>query len=62
VSDRQVTDDAVSVAAPITAGGTVVAALSVVVRGSSAAAVHSVTPTVRAAARGISRLLEHGYS
>jgi DNA-binding IclR family transcriptional regulator len=57
VSDRQVTDDAVSVAAPITAGDTVVAALSVVVRGSSATAVRSVTPTVRAAGRGISRLL-----
>ncbi|GIJ73781.1 hypothetical protein Voc01_086980 [Virgisporangium ochraceum] len=58
VSDRQVTDDAVSVAAPVTAGDTVVAALSVVVRGSSAAAVRGVTPTVRAAARGISRLLQ----
>lgn len=58
VSDRQVTDDAVSVAAPITSKDTVVAALSVVVRGSSAAAVRSVTPTVRAAARGISRLLK----
>jgi DNA-binding IclR family transcriptional regulator len=57
VSDRQVTDDAVSVAAPVTAGDAVVAALSVVVRGTSAAAVRGVTPTVRAAARGISRLL-----
>jgi DNA-binding IclR family transcriptional regulator len=57
VSDRQVTDDAVSVAAPIVAGDVVVAALSVVVRGTSAAAVSSVTPMVRAAARGISRQL-----
>lgn len=57
VSDRQVTDDAVSVAAPVLAGDSVVAALSVVVRGSSAAAVRSVTPTVRTAARGISRVL-----
>jgi DNA-binding IclR family transcriptional regulator len=57
VSDRQVTDDAVSLAAPIVAGHTVVAALSVVVRGTSAAAVRGLTPTVRAAARGISRQL-----
>jgi DNA-binding IclR family transcriptional regulator len=58
VSDRQVSTDAVSVAAPVTARGTVVAALSVVVRGSSPAAVRSLTPGVRAAARGISRTLE----
>ncbi|MGY1742134.1 MULTISPECIES: IclR family transcriptional regulator [unclassified Blastococcus] len=57
VSDRQVTADAVSVAAPITAGDDVVAALSVVVRGDSAAAVRALTPGVRAAARGISRTL-----
>ena len=57
VSDRQVTDDAVSAAAPILHGDTVVAALSVVVRGASASAVRSLTPTVRAAARGISRQL-----
>jgi DNA-binding IclR family transcriptional regulator len=57
ISDRQVTTDAVSVAAPIEARGTVVAALSVVVRGSSAAAVRAMTPGVRAAARGISRTL-----
>ncbi len=57
VSDRQVTDDAVSVGAPITVRGTVVAALSVVVRGSSAAAVRSSTPGVRTAARAISRVL-----
>jgi DNA-binding IclR family transcriptional regulator len=60
VSDRQVTDDAVSAAAPVLAGGTVVAALSVVVRGSSAAAVRSITPTVRTAARAISRNLSTG--
>ncbi|HEX2072791.1 MAG TPA: IclR family transcriptional regulator [Geodermatophilus sp.] len=57
VSDRQVTLDAVSVAAPIQVRDTVVAALSVVVRGDSPAAVRSVTPGVRAAARGISRVL-----
>jgi DNA-binding IclR family transcriptional regulator len=60
VSDRQVTTDAVSVAAPITEGGAVVAALSVVVRGSSPAAVRNLTPGVRAAARGISRTLDAG--
>ncbi|HEV7212657.1 MAG TPA: IclR family transcriptional regulator [Blastococcus sp.] len=58
VSDRQVTVDAVSVAAPIEVRGTVVAALSVVVRGSSPAAVRTMTPGVRAAARGISRTLD----
>jgi DNA-binding IclR family transcriptional regulator len=57
LSDRQVTEDAVSVAAPVLARHRVVAALSVVVRGTSAAAVRSVTPTVRTAARGISRVL-----
>ncbi|WP_448628244.1 IclR family transcriptional regulator [Geodermatophilus sp. URMC 64] len=57
VSDRQVTTDAVSVAAPIEQRGTVVAALSIVVHGSSPAAVRPFTPGVRAAARGISRVL-----
>ncbi|MGY1708725.1 IclR family transcriptional regulator [Geodermatophilus sp. SYSU D00758] len=57
VSDRQVTDDAVSVAAPIHLRDTVVAALSVVVRGDGPAAVRAVTPGVRTAARGISRVL-----
>ncbi|MGY1615514.1 IclR family transcriptional regulator [Geodermatophilus sp. SYSU D00691] len=57
VSDRQVTDDAVSVAAPVEQRGVVVAALSIVVRGSSPAAVRAFTPGVRAAARGISRVL-----
>ncbi|WP_456573041.1 IclR family transcriptional regulator [Blastococcus sp. SYSU D00820] len=57
ISDRQVTEDAVSVAAPVMAGETVVAALSVVVRGDGPAAVRSLTPGVRAAARGISRTL-----
>ena len=57
VSDRQVTTDAVSVAAPVLAGGAVVAALSVVVRGNSPRAVRSLEPGVRAAARGISRSL-----
>jgi DNA-binding IclR family transcriptional regulator len=57
VSDRQVTEDAVSVAAPISARGTVVAALSIVVRGDSPAAVRPMAPGVRAAARAISRTL-----
>jgi len=58
VSDRQVTLDAVSVAAPVYGGdGTVVAALSIVVRGDGPSAVRPMTPSVRAAARGISRVL-----
>jgi DNA-binding IclR family transcriptional regulator len=57
VSDRQVTEDAVSVAAPISAHGTVVAALSIVVRGDSPAAVRPMAPGVQAAARAISRTL-----
>jgi DNA-binding IclR family transcriptional regulator len=57
ISDRQVTTDAVSVAAPIMLDDSVVAALSVVVRGDSPAAVRSAAPGVRAAARGISRVL-----
>jgi DNA-binding IclR family transcriptional regulator len=58
VSDRQVTDDAVSVAAPIRVGGAVVAAVSIVVRGSSPAAVRPYAPGVQAAARGIGRTLD----
>ena len=57
VSDRQVTDDAVSVAAPVWQAGAVVAALSIVVRGDSAAAVRPYVNGVLAAARGISRTL-----
>ena len=57
ISDRQVTEDAVSVAAPVEVRGAVVAALSIVVRGSSPAAVRSYAPGVRAAARGIGRTL-----
>jgi len=57
VSDRQVTDDAVSVAAPVWERGQVVAALSIVVRGESAAVVRPFVPGVMAAARGISRSL-----
>lgn len=57
VSDRQVTDDAVSVAAPVWQGGQVVAALSIVVRGGSASVVRPFTPGVMAAARGIGRSL-----
>ncbi|SDO99269.1 transcriptional regulator, IclR family [Klenkia soli] len=57
VSDRQVTDDAVSVAAPVWQAGVVVAALSIVVRGGSVAAVRPYVNGVMAAARGISRTL-----
>jgi DNA-binding IclR family transcriptional regulator len=57
ISDRQVTADAVSVAAPISQRDTVVAALSIVVRGDGPAAVRSMAPGVRAAARAISRTL-----
>jgi DNA-binding IclR family transcriptional regulator len=58
ISDRQVTVDAVSVAAPVEVRGNVVAALSIVVRGSSPSAVRALTAGVRAAARGISRTLD----
>jgi DNA-binding IclR family transcriptional regulator len=57
ISDRQVTGDAVSVAAPIEVRGSLVAALSIVVRGSSPSAVRPYIPGVRAAARGIGRTL-----
>ncbi|NEK58626.1 IclR family transcriptional regulator [Geodermatophilus sabuli] len=57
ISEQQVTPGGVSVAAPILSGDAVVAALSVVVPGTTAAAVRSVTPSVLAAARGISRVL-----
>ncbi len=57
VSDRQVTEDAVSVAAPVLRRAQVVAALSIVVRGDSTAVVRPFTPGVMAAARGISRVL-----
>ncbi|MEU1055709.1 IclR family transcriptional regulator [Streptomyces sp. NPDC005876] len=57
VSDRQVTDDALSVAAPVRAAdGTVAAAVSVVVP-HDAARVPVLGPAVRLAARGISRAL-----
>jgi len=57
VSDRQVTDDALSVAAPITdARGEVIAALSVVAAASGAVA-ERLAPAVRAAALGTSRAL-----
>nr|WBO81444.1 IclR family transcriptional regulator [Streptomyces sp. SBE_14.2] len=55
VSSRQVTDDALSVAAPVRgADGTVVAAVSVVVP-EAGAQVPVLAPAVRLAARGISR-------
>ncbi len=57
VSERQVTDDALSVAAPVRgAGGAVVAAVSVVVPYADAQ-VPVLVPAVRLAARGISRAL-----
>jgi DNA-binding IclR family transcriptional regulator len=58
VSDRQVTLDALSVAAPVTvATGEVIAALSVVVQAHRAEP-NALAPAVRAAARGISRALD----
>lgn len=55
VSDRQVTMDALSVAAPVhDAHGTVVAAVSLVVRHGSAGP-HSLAPLLRTSARAISR-------
>ncbi|MGX1564861.1 IclR family transcriptional regulator [Streptomyces sp. NPDC055506] len=57
VSDRQVTEDALSVAAPIRAAdGTVTAAVSIVVPHADAQ-VPVLAPAVRVAARGISRAL-----
>ncbi|WP_406471641.1 IclR family transcriptional regulator [Streptomyces sp. NBC_01615] len=57
VSSRQVTDDALSVAAPVRGtGGTVAAAVSVVVPQVDAQ-VPTLIPAVRLAARGISRAL-----
>ncbi|MFC8343533.1 IclR family transcriptional regulator [Streptomyces sp. NPDC057280] len=57
VSDRQVTDDALSVAAPVRGtGGAVVAAVSIVVPQVDAQ-VPVLVPAVRVAARGISRAL-----
>ncbi|WP_308283138.1 IclR family transcriptional regulator [Pseudonocardia nigra] len=57
ISDRQVTTDALSVGAPIhDARGTVVAAVSLVVRHGSVAP-HTLAPLVRTSARAISRAL-----
>ncbi|MET9355095.1 IclR family transcriptional regulator [Streptomyces sp. NPDC006617] len=57
VSDRQITDDALSVAAPVHGpDGTVTAAVSVVVPHADAQ-VPALVPAVRLAARGISRAL-----
>ncbi|MEV5750597.1 IclR family transcriptional regulator [Actinoallomurus sp. NPDC052308] len=57
VSDRQITDDAISLAAPVRGvGGEVVAAVSVVV-GAQDARVPALTATVQVAAGGISRAL-----
>jgi len=58
ISDRQVTDDAVSVACPIyDRHDAVVAALSVVVHADEGPPAAAVAPAVRAAARSISRAL-----
>jgi len=57
VADRQVTDDAVSIAAPIVdAAGEVIASLSIVSRAGATAA-ERLAPVVRAAALGTSRAL-----
>jgi DNA-binding IclR family transcriptional regulator len=57
VSERQITDDAVSVAAPVRgAGGRVVAAVSLVIPYVDGNA-HALIPAVRLAGRGISRAL-----
>jgi DNA-binding IclR family transcriptional regulator len=60
VSDRQVTMDALSVAAPVHDGhGIVVAAVSLVVRHGSASP-HALAPLLRTSARAISRALARG--
>ena len=57
ISDRQVTDDAMSVAAPVTdSSGEVIAALSVVAKAGDTVAPR-LAPVVRAAALGTSRAL-----
>jgi DNA-binding IclR family transcriptional regulator len=57
MSDRQITDDAVSVAAPVRgADGRVAAAVSLVVPFAAGNA-HTLMPAVRLAARGISHAL-----
>ncbi|NGO68916.1 IclR family transcriptional regulator [Streptomyces boncukensis] len=57
VSDRQITEDALSVAAPVRgARGTVVASVSVVVHAQDAPT-RALIPAVRVAARGVSRSL-----
>jgi DNA-binding IclR family transcriptional regulator len=57
VSDRQITDDALSVAAPVRGPrGDVIAAVSVVVHAETAQT-QALIPAVRVAARGISRTL-----
>jgi DNA-binding IclR family transcriptional regulator len=57
ISDRQVTDDAMSVAAPVTnSSGEVIAALSVVAKAGEGVAAR-LAPAVRAAALGTSRAL-----
>ena len=58
ISDRQVTDDAVSVACPVRgADDRVVAALSVVFHAEGPVSAQAIAPALRAASRTISRLL-----
>ena len=58
ISDRQVTDDAVSVACPVRgADDSVVAALSVVFHADGPVSAQAIAPALRAASRTISRLL-----
>lgn len=62
ISDRQVTDDAISLACPIVDGrGSVCAALSIVMHADTAQPTF-LLPALRAAARGISRTIEVGGS
>lgn len=61
VSDRQISLDTLSVAAPVTDGrGQVIAAVSLVVRYGSAPA-HALAPLVRTSARAITRALDGHY-
>ena len=58
ICDRQMTDGAVSVAAPIQSpNGSVIAAVSVAVPGDGPEAVRALTPTIQIAAKAISRAL-----
>jgi DNA-binding IclR family transcriptional regulator len=61
ISDRQVSDDSLSVGAPVQDGrGQVIAAVSLVVRHGSTSP-HALAPLVRTSARAISRVLADSY-